>query len=80
MAWGSSSSLAPQSWVMGEKSHIDRANNDNPNIKIQRRSKRLASKAYTGIASNWNTPVENTARPISSEPYPRTRPRNSGVR
>ncbi|MNT63989.1 hypothetical protein D3C72_2018510 [compost metagenome] len=53
---------------MAEKSHIDRANRLSPSIKIQRRSMRLASMAYTGIASSWNTPVENTARPMSSAP------------
>ncbi|MNP27415.1 hypothetical protein D3C76_1203250 [compost metagenome] len=67
-ACGSINSLAPQSWVIGLKSHIDKANRPRPDIMIQRRSTRLARKAYSGIAMIWNTPVEKTARPMSSAP------------
>ena len=65
-ACGSSSSRADQSCVIGRYSIIDTANSASPAIRIQRRSKRLASVAYSGMDRIWNTPVENTARPICS--------------
>ncbi len=65
-ACGNSSCCAPQSWVMGENSHIEMANSANPVIMIQRRSTRGASHEYNGTARIWNTPVENTASPICS--------------
>ena len=52
--------------MIGVNSHIDSANSARPNIISQRRSTRLAQKAYSGIARIWNTPVENTALPICS--------------